>query len=425
MLYMKEDDMDEMLRKAAENYEVDADKAADWNAVYAAVHEAGKSEVVEDKKKKRRFVFWWLLLIPLGWIANTEYNKFYGNNNKVKTNLTSSLHSKIKNDKANTQPVSGNNLTNDNSIQKNITTGNNNISLKHFQLHSLQNNSKKVISNSDVNDDNSLMPEPLEKPGSEIQSSNETKDLTNIELNNKNNEVAASPLINTQKDNLADINETKNTKSADITNATKSSAKKEKNTSHYFYTGLLAGGDFSFVHYQKMQPVGYNVGLLVGYKFNKISIESGLFLDKKNYYTTGEYFDKSKIPYFNNAEVLSANGYCKMFEIPLNVKYDIRTVRKHTWFATAGLSSYLMNKEFYDYAYIKDGYERTGSYPYYHTTQNWFSVLNLSAGYQLQTGAKTNLRIEPYYKTTLSGVGTGHLSISSAGINVGIIRRIP
>ena len=33
MLYMKEYDMDEMLRKAAENYEVDARKAADWNAV--------------------------------------------------------------------------------------------------------------------------------------------------------------------------------------------------------------------------------------------------------------------------------------------------------------------------------------------------------------------------------------------------------
>ncbi len=37
MLYMKEDDMDEMLRRAAENYEVDAAKAADWDAVHAAV----------------------------------------------------------------------------------------------------------------------------------------------------------------------------------------------------------------------------------------------------------------------------------------------------------------------------------------------------------------------------------------------------
>ena len=47
------------------------------------------------------------------------------------------------------------------------------------------------------------------------------------------------------------------------------------------------------------------------------------------------------------------------------------------------------------------------------------------SGYQLQTGTKTNLRIEPYFKATLSGVGTGSLSISSTGINVGVVRRIP
>ena len=77
MLYMKEDDMDEMMRKAAANYEVDAEKAADWNAVYNAVHaQDGLTPVVEEKKKKRRFAFWWLLLIPVGWVANTEYTKF-------------------------------------------------------------------------------------------------------------------------------------------------------------------------------------------------------------------------------------------------------------------------------------------------------------------------------------------------------------
>ena len=70
MLYMKEDDMDEMMRKAAEHYEVDADKASDWNAVYNAVHNAEATVPVEKKKQKRRFIFWWffaafLFLFPL------------------------------------------------------------------------------------------------------------------------------------------------------------------------------------------------------------------------------------------------------------------------------------------------------------------------------------------------------------------------
>ena len=433
MLYMKEDDMDEMMRKAAENYEVDADEASDWNAVYAAVHETENEPPVEEKKRKRRFVFWWLLLIPLGWIANTEYNKFNTQHNNTKNNSTSSLQTKTKDAEANTQPVTGNNLPTEKlnlpatgQEKKDIITGVDNNSSIHFQKQlTAQNKIQEKSSNNNLNIDSSSLPQQYEKNESQIKSADKTKDINNAELNsNNNNNVAPQILINTQKNNSTNISESKNPKPADISKA-KSSAKKEKNNTHYFYAGLLAGGDFSFVHYKKAQPAGYNIGLLIGYKFKKLSIESGLFLDKKNYYTSGEYFDKSKVPYFYNAELLSANGYCKMFEIPLNVKYDIRTIKKHTWFATAGLSSYLMSKEFYDFAYIKDGQEHNGSYPYYHTSQNWFSVLNVSAGYQLQMNAKNNLRIEPYYKTTLSGVGTGSLSISSAGINIGITRRIP
>ena len=157
----------------------------------------------------------------------------------------------------------------------------------------------------------------------------------------------------------------------------------------------------------------------------ELSIETGLVLDQKNYSTKGEYFDKSNIHYFDNAQLLKASGYCRMFDIPLNIKYDISTRKNHTWFVTAGLSSYLMNKEFYNFDYIKDGMQRNGGYPYYHTTKDWFTVANFSAGYQLQMANKINLRIEPYYKLPLSGVGTGNLKISSAGINVGVTRRIP
>ncbi len=115
----------------------------------------------------------------------------------------------------------------------------------------------------------------------------------------------------------------------------------------------------------------------------------------------------------------------KMFEIPLNIKYNISEKENHTWFAGAGLSSYLMNKEYYNYDYIKNGREHQGSRAYYHATQNWFSVLNVNAGYELKTGLKTSLRFETYYKASLSGLGTGNLSISSMGINAGVVRRIP
>jgi hypothetical protein len=210
-----------------------------------------------------------------------------------------------------------------------------------------------------------------------------------------------------------------------VAQASKLPVKIRATNANHFYAGLMAGMDLSFVKYQQMEPLGYNAGLLVGYKFRKLSIESGLSFVKKNYYTEGEYFDKTDIPYFDDADILTVDGYCRMFEIPLNVKYNLAEKKNHGWFITGGLSSYLMNKEYYNYDYVKNGEQHYGSRAYYNATQNWFSVLNLSAGYELKTNTKTNLRIEPYFKAPLSGLGTGKLSISSIGINAGIIRHIP
>jgi len=429
MLYMKEDDMDEMLCRAAENYEVDAARVADWDFVYAAVHEPEGPKAVAKKTKKRRFSFWWLLLIPLGWLAITQFSKFQTAYNKTKNNSPASVETKTN---AAKQPSSSESaLPGNNSTKKNtaIYGSNNSADAQQSTLKPQQNalkqyNDQKLInSNVSKNEYSMLQKQEPVTVEARVQSLSQTK-------NSNNNADLTKPNIGSvtdqPKNDLPVLNnEAPNTQNKNIQQPA-SSNKKEKEGTHYFYAGLLAGADLSFVKFQKKQPLGYNIGLLVGYKFNKFSIESGLLLAKKNYYTDGEYFNKSKIPFFDSSvELLSVQGYCRMYEIPLNIRYDISSRKKHTWFATAGLSSYLMSKEYYHYAYQQNGEDHYGSYPYYKTTQDWFSVLNVSAGYQVKTGAKTSFRVEPYYKATLSGVGTGSLSISSAGINVGITRRIP
>ncbi|MEP6684066.1 MAG: hypothetical protein ABJA35_12435 [Parafilimonas sp.] len=442
---MKEDDMDEMMRKAAENYEVDADKAADWNAVYNAVHENEAPLPGQEKKKRRFFAFWWLLLIPLGWIANTEYNKFHSSQTVAKNNSENSISAK-KPPADEKKTVPSQSLKNENLPGKNTTVAIDNLKIhqqilpKNFNVKRSNDNLNAEILLNNKQATNSQLQTPgisktknnttagnIETQQDNIQNQTESSDqlssniASNKTADNIQEKIQSSDTVQ-QKNSLPVVitNETKNKESA----TAKSTQIKIKTNGHYFYGGLVAGTDLSFIKYQKIQPVGYNVGLLVGYKFNKLSIESGLLLDKKNYYTSGEYFDQTKVPFFRYAELVSANGYCRMYEIPLNIKYDISSHKKHTWFATAGLSSYLMNKELYHYAYKQNGVNGYGSYPYLHTTKNWFSIVNLSAGYQLQMNSKSNLRIEPYYKTTLSGVGTGNLSITSVGLNVGITRRI-
>ena len=435
MLYMKEDDMDEMMRKAAANYEVDAEKASDWNAVYNAVHvQDGLTPVVEEKKKKRRFAFWWLLLIPVGWVANTEYSKFK-NAHTEQVATSPATQSKNNNDKQTapaTTELKTDTVKNNSTAQVNNTPAakqTNAFSLKRFTTNTNSPAATQTNSNSDLNNNNTGL--PSQQPGNNQQQASSQQGVPgNITSVDKSNNAGSTPpdktvAANETSASPALINDTA-TQQKNNAIASKPAIKKQKSDAHYFYAGLMAGADLSFIKYQDAQPLGYNVGLLVGYKFNKrLSVESGFYLAKKNYYTKGEYFDKSKLHYFDTRTMVDATGYCKMFEIPLSIKYDISTRKNHTWFATAGLTSYLMNKEYYYYNVDSSGYSYSGSKPYYNTSQNWFSVLNLSAGYELKTGNKTNLRIEPYFKKTLTGAGLGNLSIESFGINAGIVRKIP
>lgn len=75
MFYLKNDDMEDLFRKAAENYELDTGKASNWEAVNHALNHEQPEKPGERKKKKRRFIFWWFLLFPAGWLAHNTWLK--------------------------------------------------------------------------------------------------------------------------------------------------------------------------------------------------------------------------------------------------------------------------------------------------------------------------------------------------------------
>jgi hypothetical protein len=193
-----------------------------------------------------------------------------------------------------------------------------------------------------------------------------------------------------------------------------------------FYVGILASPDLSVVRFQSVKSVGDNVGLLFGYNFNsRWAIETGIYYDRKKYYTNGEYFSKSKVPRLDYVDLKTVDGVCNMWEIPLNVRYNFSTGRRMKWFATAGLSTYLMSKETYTFVGTYGSNPNWhGTWPYDTPYKYWFSILNLSAGFEQRLGGIGNLRLEPFLRVPLSGIGTGSLSIMSAGLNIGITRRI-
>jgi hypothetical protein len=201
--------------------------------------------------------------------------------------------------------------------------------------------------------------------------------------------------------------------------------KKTKNKQSYFYAGVLAAPDMSMVKFQSVKGVGFTGGVLLGYAINhKWAVETGLYLDRKKYYTQGEYFSRKNIPLPSSYNILTVDGSCNMLEIPLNVRYNIGSgVGKVNWFATAGMSSYLMSREAYNYAYEWIGIYGNSFYTYKQPSRYWFSVINLSLGYEHTLGRIGELRVEPYLRIPTSGIGTGVLPVMSTGVNIGFTHR--
>ena len=202
--------------------------------------------------------------------------------------------------------------------------------------------------------------------------------------------------------------------------------KDKKKKPSFFYAGLLAAPDLSTVKMQSVKGMGTTFGLLLGYQLNAHwAIETGIYDDRKKYYTEGDYFDKSKMGRLRYANLLNVDGVCNMWEIPINIRYNLNTSDRIRWFATAGLSTYLMTHENYDYQYNwNGGTTMTSSWQGANTSKYPFSILNLSFGYEQRLGKIGNLRLEPYIRVPLGGIGTGNLPIMSAGLNIGLTRKL-
>ena len=144
-----------------------------------------------------------------------------------------------------------------------------------------------------------------------------------------------------------------------------------------------------------------------------------MFWDKKQYYSEGEYFNTSKTDIPGTVKIKDLEGNCNMFEIPVSFRYDFAFGRKGRFFSTAGLNSYIMKKENYDYT-TEDypGWSRKVTYN--NSSNNLFSILQLSGGYEYGLGKTIRMRVEPYLNIPLKGVGIGSMPLSSAGIHLGI-----
>ena len=174
----------------------------------------------------------------------------------------------------------------------------------------------------------------------------------------------------------------------------------------------------SNVRFSHSDKIGYNSGLQIGYRFSqRWSVNTGVLFTSKNYTSRGKDFNPPKGSWLDNVNLDLVEGDCLMFDIPINIRYDLNQNNKQRVYVSTGLSSYLMKKEDYHYYY-----QYTNGSPGYRQRsisskeRHWLGILNLSAGFEKNINHKFSVQAEPYLKIPLKGVGYGNIQLNSYGV---------
>lgn len=178
------------------------------------------------------------------------------------------------------------------------------------------------------------------------------------------------------------------------------------------------GPDLSLVGVDKTGKWKMQYGLGISYAINKrFRVRTGFMVSRKLYYADSSDYHPPKgfWDYYTNLRKIDAN--CLVYEIPLNVVYSFPSAKRHQWFVSGGLSSYLMKEETYDY-YFKDasGVDQYRERSVHNQNHHFLSILQLSGGYQYTLSDKFSLMAEPYMKLPLGGVGFGKVKLNNAGV---------
>lgn len=423
--------IDFLAKKAAENYSLSFNEEA-WD----------KMELLLRKENKRRkpVILWWFIPFLL---ATTSLGIWYYQHNNNKNIVSENKNYTINQQKNNTVHQQKNTSTNN----KNLTDAN-----KENSTKSNSSQPSSTINPEVVVEKNTLTTQNITTSKNKVARQNITSlklrsqyaiakkrgnnDLNTIAFNNINNTIdnntkeviyknafaqnifSSNHLYNIFSLKNLEYNNTKTVVSNKLVDATPSIQKKF--LLHKLDIGLLLGADASFVNTKKIDQLSSDAGILLTYPFNKkLSISAGFLISKKLYLADSNSYQTPVFPN-NHYYITSIAANCLVYDVPINLNYVFKNNTKATWLVSAGLSSYFMKKEVYDYDYLYYGQPKKITYQVNNENNHLLSVVNIGLAYRKNFSKHFSYQIMPFGKIPLQGVGRGKVNLYTIGLGVSL-----
>lgn len=430
-------ELDRLSREAAGRY------APPGKANWQALSEELDRVMPVTEEKKRRFLFWWLfpLLVAGGaavhWMSNRQEAPQPVENTVALTQLPAITGTDHPVKVADTKEAV---TANENLAQKNASTisvtkqvssspilsGTKKEQNDHpFNEKSLRNsNSRNNNQQSNGQIDPLTRVQPAGNQESPVRSLKATQETTTDPLILAQKTEQGSPVTPTSETDSSAAVTNPNSNPATETNAPVVTVKRPSGKG--FSYALVLGVDKSTVKFRYGNSPGINIGILAGYHIsNRWSVHTGAIYTQKNYKVAGADFTAPKGTWISYYKLEDVTGYCRMWEVPLLARYTMGHTANKSSFLSAGLSSYFMTSENYDYFYYYNGQPVTRNSSLNSSDKHVLSIVHLSAGFEKPLSKKWSIQVEPYAKLPLGGVGFGSIRLSSFGLNLLLQHRQP
>jgi hypothetical protein len=166
---------------------------------------------------------------------------------------------------------------------------------------------------------------------------------------------------------------------------------------------------------------GMSFGMGVSYRVGKaLSISTGIYYSKKLYSADKTSYKVTEKPFATwTSYSKQIDADCRVIDVPVNVSLRLSNKTQNKLYATAGMSSYVMLSEKYDFIYNGPSPAfPTGRREYTLRNENkhLLSVVNLGVALERPLSDQVSLVVQPYAKLPLTGIGQGETDLKSFGV---------
>lgn len=191
---------------------------------------------------------------------------------------------------------------------------------------------------------------------------------------------------------------------------------------------LMAAPDFSSTGLSEHTAPGSAFGAVIQYQpFGRLSISSGIIRSDKKYWGNGDEYHPPPGYWVNRTNGIIPErvyGTCMVLEIPLTIRYNLMEVKKNLLYASAGVSSYLMQKQRYEYTFAEENPGAATEWRSKGPENYLFGLGVFSVGYEHLVHSRFSIGIEPHVKVPFSGVGWPGIKLYTIGAYVTLRYRL-